>query len=83
LTKPILPSLNEELYDALAKLLDKERTSVLLFYMENYSIKEIADIADILNSSQDAVKQQLSRGRNHLRGMLASNKAYQLWKMIN
>ena len=61
----------EELYHALAKLPDKERMSILLFYMENYSVKEISDI---LESSQDAIKQQLSRGRNHLRGLLSSKK---------
>jgi RNA polymerase sigma-70 factor (ECF subfamily) len=59
----------QELYVALNKLPDKERTSVLLFYMEGYSIKEIAQIVE---ASQDAVKQHLSRGRNHLRGLLSS-----------
>ncbi len=57
----------QELYSALNKLPGKERTSVLLFYMEGYSIKEIAEIVE---SSQDAIKQHLSRGRNHLRTML-------------
>lgn len=55
------------LYAALDKLPPKERSSVLLFYMEGYSIKEIAQIE---NASQDAVKQHLSRGRAHLRGLL-------------
>lgn len=59
----------QELYDALNKLPVKERTSILLFYMEGYSIKEIAEIQE---SSQDAVKQHLSRGRNHLRGLLST-----------
>ncbi|MCI9284811.1 MAG: RNA polymerase sigma factor [Muribaculaceae bacterium] len=57
------------LYQALDMLPDKERTSVLLFYMEGYSIKEIAGIVD---ASPDAVKQHLSRGRNHLRGLLST-----------
>lgn len=59
----------QALYTALNKLPAKERTSVLLFYMEGYSIKEIADIVEV---SQDAVKQHLSRGRNHLRGLLSN-----------
>ena len=59
----------QELYAALNKLPDKERTSVLLFYMEGYSIKEIAEIEEV---SQDAVKQHLSRGRSHLRGLLSN-----------
>lgn len=59
----------QELYEALNRLPAKERTSVLLFYMEGYSVKEIADIQEV---SQDAVKQHLSRGRNHLRGLLSN-----------
>ncbi len=61
----------QELYDALNKLPDKERTSILLFYMEGYSVKEIADI---VAASQDAVKQYLSRGRGHLRGLLSTQQ---------
>lgn len=57
----------QELYAALNKLSDKERMSVLLFYMENYSIKEIAEIED---ASESAVRQHLSRGRQHLRSLL-------------
>jgi len=59
----------QKLYSALNKLPDKEKTSVLLFYMEGYSIKEIAEIEEV---SQDAVKQHLSRGRNHLRGLMST-----------
>lgn len=59
----------QELYNALNRLPDKERTSVLLFYMEGYSVKEIAEIEDV---SQDAVKQHLSRGRAHLRGIMSN-----------
>lgn len=58
----------QELYAALDRIPHKERTSVLLYYMEGYSIKEIAEIEQ---TSQDAVKQHLSRGRNHLRNLLA------------
>lgn len=60
----------QELYSALNQLPGKERTSVLLFYMQGYSIKEIAEIEE---TSQDAVKQHLSRGRNHLRGLLSNS----------
>lgn len=61
----------QELYAALNQLPDKERTSVLLYYMEGYSIKEIAEIEE---TSQDAVKQHLSRGRPHLRGLLSNTR---------
>lgn len=59
----------QELYSALNRLPGKERTSVLLFYMEGYSIKEIAEIEE---TTQDAVKQHLSRGRHHLRRLLSN-----------
>lgn len=59
----------QALYSALNQLPPKERTSVLLFYMEGYSVKEIADIVEV---SQDAVRQHLSRGRDHLRGLLSN-----------
>lgn len=59
----------EGLYRALNSLSEKERTSVLLYYMEGYSVKEIADIID---ASQAVVKQHLSRGRNHLRTLLST-----------
>lgn len=60
----------QALYAALNNLPGKERTSVLLFYMEGYSIKEIAEIEE---TSQDAVKQHLSRGRKHLRHLLSKS----------
>lgn len=61
----------QELYSALDELPDKERTSVLLFYLEGYSVKEIAEI---VGSSTDAVKQHLSRGRNHLRKIMENGR---------
>ena len=55
------------LYAALNRLSGKERTSVLLHYMEGYSIKEIAEIVE---TTPEAVKNHLWRGRNHLRLLL-------------
>lgn len=60
----------QDLYLALRMIPDKERLSVLLYYMEGYSIKEIAEIEE---TSQDAVKQHLSRGRSHLHGILSNS----------
>ena len=54
----------QELYEALNQLNEKERTSILLFYIKGYSIREISKITD---TSEDAVKKQLSRGREHLK----------------
>ena len=54
----------QELYAAIATLPPRERTSILLFYLKGYSIKEIAGIIDC---NADAVKKQLSRGREQLK----------------
>lgn len=58
---------HQELYMALATLSPKERSAVVMFYMSGYSVKEIADITDC---TIDAVKQQLSRGRDNLKTIL-------------
>ena len=61
----------QPLYDALAGLPPKERTAIVLFYMENYSVKEISQVVDC---SEVAVRQQLSRARDHLRKLLTTNQ---------
>ncbi len=58
---------HQDLYLALRTLPPKERSAITLYYMNGYSIKEIATITDV---SQDAVKQQLSRGRDKLKARL-------------
>ena len=57
----------QELYAALAQMQPKERTALVLFYMNDYSVKEISTVVD---SGEAAVRQQLSRGREHLRNTL-------------
>ena len=61
---------HQELYLALRTLLPKERSAITLFYLNGYSIKEIAAITD---TTEDAVKKQLSRGRDRLREQLKMN----------
>lgn len=61
----------QALYMALSRLSEKERTAISLFYMEGYSIKEIAEITD---SNENAVKQQLSRGRSHLKTLMPDER---------
>ena len=56
-----------DLYLALGTLPPKERSAITLFYFNGYSIKEIAAITE---TSEDAVKKQLSRGRESLREAL-------------
>ena len=58
---------HQNLYLALRTLPPKERSSITLFYLTGYSIKEIAAITD---TSEDAVKKQLSRGRDKLKQQL-------------
>ena len=57
----------QHLHQALERLPFKVRTSVLLYYMEGYNVKETAEIID---SSQDAVRQHLTRGRKLLKELL-------------
>ena len=59
----------QDLYAALAKLPEHERAAILLFYIQGYAIKEIAEI---VNQNENAIKQQLSRGRQHLRTLLSA-----------
>ena len=58
---------HQDLYLALRTLPPKERSAITLFYLNGYSIKEIATITD---ASEGAVKTQLSRGRDKLKAKL-------------
>ena len=58
---------HQDLYLALRTLPPKERSAITLFYLNGYNIKEIAAITD---ASEDAIKKQLSRGRDKLREQL-------------
>ena len=58
---------HQDLYLALATLPPKERSAIVLFYLDGHSIKEISNITD---TSEDAVKKQLSRGRDKLKTRL-------------
>lgn len=53
----------EDLYKALGKISEQQREALILFEISGFSIKEIASIQD---SSEDAVKKRLSRGRTEL-----------------
>ena len=58
---------HQDLYMALRTLPPKERSAITLFYLNGYNIKEIAAITE---ASEDAVKKQLSRGRDQLKEKL-------------
>lgn len=58
---------HQDLYLALGTLPPKERSAITLFYLSGYSIKEIAMITE---TKEEAVKKQLSRGRDKLKEKL-------------
>jgi RNA polymerase sigma-70 factor (ECF subfamily) len=58
---------HQDLYLALRTLPPKERSAITLFYLNGYNVKEIATITD---ATEDAVKKQLSRGRDRLKMQL-------------
>ena len=58
---------HQDLYLALGTLPPKERSAITLFYLNGHNIKEIATITE---TSEDAVKKQLSRGRDKLKEKL-------------
>ncbi len=58
---------HQDLYLALSTLPPKERSSIVLYYLDSHTVREIAQITD---TSEEAVKKQLSRGRDKLRSRL-------------
>lgn len=54
----------------IARLSPMERSCITLFYLEEFSIREVSSIT---GQSQTAVKAALSRGRNHLKELLHTN----------
>lgn len=53
-----------DLYEAIHRLPEEARLSVTLYYMEGYSVKEIAGLMD---TTESAVKNRLARARAKLR----------------
>jgi len=58
---------HETLYRAIRQLPEKERAALLLFYMEDRPVKEVAAILDIPAGS---VRAYLTRGRQHIKSFL-------------
>ena len=59
-----------ELYAAIDGLTSSEKATVLLFYIEDYSTKEIAEI---LGMASVTVRSHLHRARRHLKKILEQN----------
>lgn len=53
-----------DLYEAIRRLPEEARLSITLYYMEGYSVKEIAGLMD---TTESAVKNRLARARAKLR----------------
>lgn len=53
-----------DLYEAVSRLPKEQRLSVELYYMEGYSVKEIAEL---METSESAVKSRLARARARLK----------------
>lgn len=63
-----------DLYEAVSRLPEKIRTCVTLYYMEDFSVKEIAAMMEITES---AVKNRLARARAKLREELTDLEVMQ------
>ncbi len=60
-----------ELYQAILRLKPKVRITVVLFYLEGYSVLEIKEI---LKVPAGTVKSRLSKGRKELKRMLEESE---------
>ena len=58
---------HEDLHRAIGRLPDKERAALLLFYMEDKPVKEVAEILEMPAGS---VRAYLTRGRQHVKEYL-------------
>ena len=58
---------HEDLHRAIGMLPDKERAALLLFYLEDKPVKEVADILEMPAGS---VRAYLTRGRQHIKDYL-------------
>lgn len=64
-----------ELYKALLRLKKEYRLTIVLYYLEGYSVKEIAQI---MRTGAGTVKSRMSRGRKLLKSILEEEKAYEI-----
>lgn len=56
-----------DLYEAISRLSEEIRLTVTLYYMEGYSIKEIAAL---MNTTESTIKNRLARARAKLKSEL-------------
>lgn len=58
-----------DLYEAISRLGEDARLTITLYYMEGYSVKEIARL---MHTTESAVKNRLARARDKLKQELAN-----------
>lgn len=61
-----------DLYEALASLPEEMRLTVTLYYIEGYSVRETAEL---LNTTESAVKNRLVRARKRMKKFLEDGEA--------
>ncbi|MCM1467162.1 MAG: sigma-70 family RNA polymerase sigma factor [Alistipes sp.] len=61
------------LYEAIARLPAKNRLVIVLYYLEGYSVREIADL---LHIKENAVKTRMSRARKEMKRILKEDQAW-------
>jgi RNA polymerase sigma factor (sigma-70 family) len=66
------------LYESLSKLPDLQKECIILFEISGFSIKEIAELQE---SSEDAIKQRLVRSRKKLVDLMTDKQNVELNKM--
>ena len=64
----------EELYDNLNKLPREQRETLILFYIEGFSRKELANIQNI---SEETVKSRLARGKKTMAKLMGAQLEYE------
>ena len=67
-----------QLYEAISRLPDIQKESIILFEISGFSIKEIAVLQE---SSEDAVKQRLVRSRKKLLELMTGKQEVELNRM--
>lgn len=61
-----------DLYNAIGHLSEKSRLAIVLYYIEGYSVKEIAKMFE---TSESAIKNRLARAREKMKGELTKEAA--------
>lgn len=73
--KAVEKETKQELLQLITTLKDEQRIPLLLFYFENFSVKEISLI---LSENTNTVKTRLARGRKKLAELMKKNQHFQM-----